>query len=283
MVAIFTVPPLPTLDARLPRAPTWQGGRLATIFDKLDTDPAPAPPTRVLVMAAVAPAGPAQGDQVVLRHGHGRRQTGEAGILVGRYPAGFLLRSPTGRCFVNSLDLWSAGAVHERPADASGTQGSLGCSRWPRRNSGRRAWTGRGKRRAARNRNRSAGRRWRRYVGCSVWGRRRQASRQSRQRWRCRVRGVWNDTGPVVAVRRVHVARLDVWNPAFGHGREHQGPLRDSTGTPAPLSDGRAAAGGARLGFLSGERQAAPPEQPTQMRLPPVAGAGWRASQRAHP
>ena len=116
MVAIFTVPRLPTLDARLPSATTWQGGRLAAIFDKLATDP--APPTRALIMAAVAAASPALGDQVVLRHGHGRQQTVEAGTLVARYPAGFLLRSSTGRCFVNYLALWSTDAVLERPADA---------------------------------------------------------------------------------------------------------------------------------------------------------------------
>ena len=117
MVAIFTVPRLPTLDAGLPSAPTWQDGRLAAIFDKLATDP--APPTRALVMAAVAAAGPAQGDQVVLRQGRGRQQTVEVGTLVARYPAGFLLRSPTGRCFVNYLDIWSADAVLQCPADAA--------------------------------------------------------------------------------------------------------------------------------------------------------------------
>jgi hypothetical protein len=70
-------------------------------------------------MAAVAAAGPVQGDQVVLRQGRGRQQTVEAGTLVARYPAGFLLRSSTGRCFVNYLDLWSADAVLQCPADAA--------------------------------------------------------------------------------------------------------------------------------------------------------------------
>ena len=116
MVTIFTVPRLPTLDARLPSAPTWQDGRLAALFDKLAIDP--APPTRALVMAAIAAAGPALGDQVVLRQGHGRQQTVEAGMLVGRYPAGFLLCSLTGRRFVKYLDLWSADAVFEWPEDA---------------------------------------------------------------------------------------------------------------------------------------------------------------------
>ena len=115
MLATFTVAFPPDTDRSLGAAPVSATGPLANGMLARDT----ALPTRALLIGVLAAAGLALGDHVVLRQGHGRQQTVEAGMLVGRYRAGFLLHSPTGRCFVNYLDLWSADVVLERPADAA--------------------------------------------------------------------------------------------------------------------------------------------------------------------
>lgn len=114
MLATSTVAFPPDTDRRPPAAPVGATGPLANGVVARDT----ALPTRALLISVLTAAGPALGDHVVLRQGHGRQQTVEAGTLVARYPAGFLLRSSAGRCFVNYVDLWSADAVLERPADA---------------------------------------------------------------------------------------------------------------------------------------------------------------------
>lgn len=102
MLATSTVAFPPDTDRRPPAAPVGATGALANGVFARDT----ALPTRALLIGVLAAAGPALGDHVVLRQGHGRQQTVEAGTVVARCPTGFLIRSSTGRRSVTYL--WSA-------------------------------------------------------------------------------------------------------------------------------------------------------------------------------